>query len=130
MRGKNFHTVFNLIIIIMAHNESEGFYVTLPSNASNELFKSNASSCYTMDLAKPIELSGEWMVGLCEFVYPRTWYNLPPDNAYFELNRTTDEPQPLISVKFSRGGYNSRPKDVLDHVVARVREYNPTFHAS
>lgn len=57
--------------------ESEGFYVTLPSNASKE-FKDNTSSCYTMDLAKSIELTGEWIVGLCEFIYPHTWYNLSP----------------------------------------------------
>lgn len=75
---------------IMEHTSLEGFSVTLPSNASKELFKYNTSSCYTFGLAKPIELRGEWLVGLCEFIYPRTWYNLPKDKGYVELNRTGD----------------------------------------
>ena len=52
----------------MEHTDAEGFYVTLPSNASKDLFKDNTSSCFTVDLAKPIELNGEWVVGLCEFI--------------------------------------------------------------
>ena len=114
----------------MAHTESEGFYETLPSNASKELFKANTSSCYTVDLAKPIELTGEWMVGLCEFIYPRTWYNLHGDASYVELNRTTKEPQPTIILKFGRGGYYSRPKELMDQLVPAVKKYDPSFDAS
>lgn len=118
----------------MAHSDAGGFYVTLPSNASKELFKSNTSSCFTVDLAKPIELSGEWVVGLCEFVYPRTWYNLPPDSAYLELKRTaveeSEESHPLIIVKFSRGGYYSRPKDLLEQLIPAVKTHVPSFGAS
>ena len=114
----------------MEHTASEGFYVTLPSNASKEIFKSNTSSCYTIDLAKPIELAGEWLVGLCEIIYPRTWYNLPADSSYFELNRVTDEPQPLVSVKFNRGAYYNRPKDLLEYLVPAVKKYDASFDAS
>ena len=114
----------------MEHIAGEGFYVTLPSNTSQELFKSNTSSCYTVDLAKPIELSGEWVVGLCEFIYPCTWYNLPSHSSYFELNRTTDEPQPLISVKFGRGGYYHRPKELLEQLVPAVKKYDASFEAT
>lgn len=45
-----------------------------------------------MDLPKVIELSGEWVVGLCEIIYPDTWYNLSLHLAYFELNKTTEDP--------------------------------------
>lgn len=114
----------------MEHTNADGFYVTLPSNASKELFKSNTSSCFTVDLAKPIELSGEWVVGLCEFIYPRTWYNLSSATSYFELNRTIEEPQPLVIVKFGRGGHYSRHKDLLDQVTPAVKKYDPSFEAS
>ncbi|KAL3976500.1 interleukin 18 [Sarotherodon galilaeus] len=111
--------------------ESEGFYVTLPSNASKELFKDNTSGCYTVDLAKPIELTGEWTVGLCEFIYPRTWYNLPPDASYLELMRTTEEEdQPLVILKFGRGGHYGRIKDLLEHLVPAIQKYDPSFEAS
>ena len=114
----------------MEDTGGEGFYVTLPSNASKELFKSNTSSCYTVDLAKPIELSGDWMVGLCEFIYPRTWYNLAEHSSYFVLNQTIDEPQPLIVVKFSKGGYYHRPKELLEQIVPAVKKYDPSFEAT
>lgn len=114
----------------MEHNRSEGFYITLPSNASHEVFKDNTTSCFTVDLAKPIELNGEWLVGLSEFIYPRTWYNLHEDASYFELNQTTDEPQPLVIVKFSRGGYYSRPKDLLNLLTPAINKYDESFDAS
>ncbi|KAF7644713.1 hypothetical protein LDENG_00217150 [Lucifuga dentata] len=40
-----------------------GFYMTLPSNASKDVFKNNTSSSYTVDLAKAIELNREWVFG-------------------------------------------------------------------
>ncbi|KAF0039229.1 hypothetical protein F2P81_007464 [Scophthalmus maximus] len=83
-----------------------------------------------VDLAKPIELSSEWVVGLCEIVYPRTWHNLPADSSYFELNRVTDEPQPLVIVKFNCGGYYNRSKDLQEHLVPAVKKHDPSFEAS
>lgn len=62
--------------------------VTLPSNASFELFKTNTVGCYTVDLAQAIQLSGDWVVVLCEIIYPRTWYNLNNYHAHFELVKT------------------------------------------
>ncbi len=109
---------------------SEGFYVTLPSNASKELFKSNTPSCYTVDLAKPIELSGRWMVGLCEIVYPHTWYNLPSHLASVELNKNIKEEQPLVILKFGRGGYFDRPKELLEQLIPALRKYDSSVDAA
>ncbi|TKS65887.1 hypothetical protein D9C73_028356 [Collichthys lucidus] len=121
-----------------------GFYVTLPSNASKDVFKNNTSSNYTVDLAKAIELNGEWEVGLCEIIYPHTWYTLPRDNAYIELMEISDEAvmpsekddpnhtkpgELLIIQKFSRGGYYDKPKDLLDQIVPKLIKYDPTAEA-
>ena len=71
------------------------------------------------------------MVGLCEFIYPRTWYNLPQDAAYFELKKTIEEPQPLVIARFSRGGgFYNRPRDLLEQLVPIVKKYDPAFEAS
>ncbi|KAF7644741.1 hypothetical protein LDENG_00216670 [Lucifuga dentata] len=107
-----------------------GFYVTLPSNASKDVFKNNTSSSYTVDLAKAIELNGEWVVGLCEVIYPHSWYTLPRDLSYFELNKTMDEPQPLVIQKFGWGGYYDKPKELLEQIIPYLRKYNPTVDAS
>ena len=78
-----------------------------------------------MDLAKPIELNGECMVGLCKFIYPRTWYNPHRDLSYVQLNWVIDEPQPLLILKFGRGGYYNRAKELLDQLIRRSENTIP-----
>lgn len=60
------------------------FYVTLPSNSSLKFFPQNKLYNYTTQLSNPIELHGEWEVGLSEIQYPHTWYNVTEGhNAIF-----------------------------------------------
>jgi hypothetical protein len=54
------------------------FYITLPSNASMELFPDNLIGNYSTKLCNTIELEGEWEVGLAEIMYPVTWLNTKP----------------------------------------------------
>ncbi len=49
------------------------FYLTLPSNASLNIYPDNTVAKYTTLLQKRIELDGDWEVGLTEMVYT---YNL------------------------------------------------------
>jgi hypothetical protein len=48
------------------------FYVTLFSNVSKDIYKSNTLAAFTSQLAQVIELhpSDKWEVGLCEFTCP------------------------------------------------------------
>jgi len=71
--------------------EDEGFYVTLPSNASLNVFKNNTSSSFRVDLAQHIDLEGSWQVALTEISYPHTWHNAPRDQAYFEWRKAGQE---------------------------------------
>ncbi|KAF7650868.1 hypothetical protein LDENG_00119470 [Lucifuga dentata] len=116
-----------------------GFYMTLPSNASKDVFKNNTSSSYMVDLAKAIELNGEWVVGLCKVIYPHSWYTLPRDLFYFELNKMMDELQPLVIQKLGRGGkydptantsYNNVTKciDFKGSGQYKIRVYAPLVH--
>ena len=67
----------------MYASKHRGFYITLPSNASQDIFKANTISDFGMDLAWTIDLEGEWEVALTEISYPHSWLNLPRDDAYF-----------------------------------------------
>lgn len=58
------------------------FYVTLPSDSSMKFFPNNKTSSYITRLPAPIELKGEWEVGLVEFTYPHTWYNVNVNNNF------------------------------------------------
>ena len=55
------------------------FYLTLPSDASMNVFPNNTLTSYITRLPRPIELTGRWEVGLVEIQYPHTWYNVSED---------------------------------------------------
>ncbi|KAI8488092.1 hypothetical protein Bbelb_342100 [Branchiostoma belcheri] len=55
---------------------ANSFYVTLPSDGSMDIFPENTVTNYRTKLAHPIELSGEWEVGLVEIQYPHSWRNV------------------------------------------------------
>ncbi len=57
------------------------FYLTLPSNASLDVYPNNKTTDYRVSLPQSIELEGNWEVGLYSVSYPNTWYNLPNDGA-------------------------------------------------
>ena len=53
------------------------FYVTLPSNSSEEYYGIQPLCNYRTRLAKPVDLNvDEWEVGLAEIIYPHTWKNM------------------------------------------------------
>jgi len=51
--------------------ERKHFYVTLYSNASQELYPDNTQTAFTCQIAQPTDLgsSSDWEVGLCEVNY-------------------------------------------------------------
>ena len=56
------------------------FYITLPSNASLDIFPDNKTTSYRVKLPHTINLNGEWEVGLYSISYPNTWYTLRDNN--------------------------------------------------
>ena len=52
------------------------FYLTLPSNASSDVFPDNKTTSYRVKLPQTIDLEGNWEVGLYSISYPNTWYTL------------------------------------------------------
>ena len=49
------------------------FYVTLPSNASMDIYPENTMTRYTTKLKTPLQLEGKFQVGLAEIMYPVNW---------------------------------------------------------
>lgn len=70
----------------MANMGDSGFCITLPCNASMSVYPDNQISNYRTKLAKPIDLKGDWEVGLVEFQYPRTWKTFDDADATFIVN--------------------------------------------
>jgi hypothetical protein len=95
--------------------EHSGFYLTLPSNASAQIYRNNQSSKYTTNFPKPIELSEAWEVGLSEITYPHSWYNIKAKDRDFYCKRFS-EPAKLIKLK--KGFYRT-----VDRIVSELNEH-------
>jgi hypothetical protein len=52
------------------------FYVTLSSDASMDLYPDNVVSSYKTKLSEPLNLTGDWEVGLCEVMYVHAFNNV------------------------------------------------------
>lgn len=51
-------------------------YLTLPSNASSDMFPKNCPSHFTVNLPTQLTLTGKYEVGLCEIHLPFSWDNV------------------------------------------------------
>lgn len=54
----------------------ESFYITLLSNSSTSYYTDNTTAHFLTKLPKTVKLEGEWVVGLVEFQYPCSMYNV------------------------------------------------------
>lgn len=114
----------------------EGFYVTLPSNASLNVFTENTIASYRVDLAQHLHLEGPWQVALTEISYPHTWYNTPKDNSFFhwidawehgapeatEPVIELDEKRFTLHVKRFESGYYDDKEQIMKQINACMRE--------
>jgi hypothetical protein len=57
------------------------FYLTLPSNASLDVFPGNKTTAYRVKLPQADDLEGDWEAGVYSISYPHTWYTLRNINA-------------------------------------------------
>jgi len=73
------------------------FYLTLPSNSSQQFFPDNTMTDFATKLSSTIELTNEWEVGLAEIMFPRSWYTIPTKGLNIEVDyskcivKVTDE---------------------------------------
>ena len=51
-------------------NQPDEYFIEAVSNASMDIFPNNTLTKFSNKLASPIELHGEWVVGLQEIFYP------------------------------------------------------------
>ena len=60
------------------------FYLTLPSNSSEQYYPDNTLTHFTTKLHSDVSLNGDWEVGLADIMYPRNWYNI--DNQHILIS--------------------------------------------
>ena len=88
------------------HSNEQGFYITLPSESSRDVFRENNPSEYTVRLPHWIQLKGEWEIGLHSIAYT-PWNIIQP----------LDEP-----ISFMNGGKKGKGGKMRKHY-SSVKEY-------
>ena len=70
----------------MATRSSDGFYMTLPSDGSMDVYPDNTLSRFSIHTYQPVDLSeGEWEVGMTEMVFPTSMDNITEDEAFMDF---------------------------------------------
>lgn len=65
----------------------DSFYLTLLSSSSTLYFPNNTTSNFFTKLPKTLKLEGEWVVGLVEFNYPCTMFNVQEHENIFYVTK-------------------------------------------
>lgn len=92
---------------------SGGFYIILPSNACLDAYPHNTNSNFTIQLAQPLDLQGEWEVGLAEIQYPNSWFTIR-EHMTFRLSKDSKD----WEFQLKKGYY----KDIPD--IVKAMNYN------
>lgn len=104
--------------------QDNDFYLTLPSNASSNLFPSNSKSHYRVALPRQIRLKEEedWEVGLHHAVYPLSWFDIPREctHSHIMLHHSDD-----FKVCTLPEGMYRTALEVMEGLLRCLKEFDP-----
>ena len=104
--------------------QENDFYLTLPSNASSNLFPSNSKSHYRVALPRQIRLKEEedWEVGLHHVVYPLSWFDIPRECTH---SRIMLHPSDDFKVCTLPEGMYGTALEVMEGILRCLKEFDP-----
>jgi hypothetical protein len=103
--------------------ESQGFYITLPSNASLDVYPNNTLTKYTVRLPRTLYLKEGYEVALAEIMYPRSWETMNKTEDYSIRVMDIDE-RNLTNVMLPAAQYNSVEELVRTINLSLARHFN------
>lgn len=96
--------------------EEGAFYITLPCNASSNIYPENTISSYTTKLAKPVHLAGPFEVALTEIQYPHTWNTFEQHDGNFFIGK----PGSVLKEYYVKSGFYSSINDLVRAINERI----------
>ncbi len=99
------------------------FYLTLPSNASLDVFPNNKTTKYHVKLPQAVDLEGDWEVGVYSISYPHTWYTL--QNLNQDTHFYFDDGSGYFDVAFIDYGYYESMQEFIKYVNKALKEKLP-----
>ena len=105
--------------------ESSGFYVTLPSNASMDIYPTNTQASYKIRLPRTMYLKRGFEVALVEIQYPLSWDTFAVQSSR-ELLVTVRSKNELYKVTFP-GGHYENIQELIDAINRSLKKYLKSF---
>lgn len=101
----------------------DSFYLTLLSNSSIQYYPDNTTANFLTKLPKTIKLEGEWVVGLVEFHYPCSLYNVQEhENVVYVKKKVTLQNEELpVNVEY-KSYIPATTYDDMDHFLSAFNE--------
>lgn len=116
-----------------------GFFITLVSNSSMNIFPENKTSSFTVLLPEKISLKGDWCVAVAEIHYNYNFFNVNDQNNKIKLidnvvdmntnEISSDEGDDTIHELQVTSGYYNTVKDLIDTVNAQISPYLHKSHS-
>ena len=88
------------------------FYITLPSNASENTFPNNKAGHFFVKLPQTIDISSQFEVGLVEIQFPNQFCNVLEDDLWIEYQTPPKDGKVKITLKVPPGIYTD-----IDHII-------------
>lgn len=91
------------------------FFIFLPSNSNLDIYPENVCGDFRVNLAEEVNLSGQWVCGLVEFHFPKTFRNI--EDGRYELKLFGDK-EKIFNFP---GGYYSDIKDIVGEINSKIK---------
>lgn len=104
-------------------NDTNGFYVTVASNASMHVYPNNKICNFRTKLAKPLLLNSAYEVGLIEVQYPRNWLSFTDKDSNIAIFGSDAKKKKYV-IRPTLGFYNDIHKLVkeINSQLANVKD--------
>ena len=97
--------------------ESASFYVTLPSNASMDIYPNNTKSNFQVRLPRTLYLNSRYEVALSEIQYPVSWHTFAHADSYqFLISMMADKEDPHIQAMFFPKAYYKTMHELVQKI--------------
>ena len=102
------------------------FYITLPSDASSDVYPDNTVANYTTKLSQRIHLDGEYEVALTDIIYTNSWINFDATGMTYVLLKNSEV---YKSGAFTTTYFNNE-KELVESLNNQLNDPNVSFEYS
>ena len=103
---------------------SDQFNMVLPSNSSLDIFPSNSLASYITKLSQPLNLEGQWEVGLGEIQFEKSWYNVREKENLIFYFPASGKPFHVVKIPI---GYYPTIEELISIIHQELQKADPNF---